>query len=312
MRSVLVTGGAGFIGSHLVRALLAQGDRVRVLDNFSSGFMSNIDGLPIELREGDIRDTAQVAAAMQGIDLVFHLAAMISVPESMQDPRGCYETNVLGSVNVLQAARQAHAAKVVLASSCAVYGDAGTAVDETAAAKPASPYAASKLAMEQVAALFSDVYALPTICLRFFNVYGPRQSPQSQYAAAIPIFIDRMLKKKPVTIHGDGNQMRNFVYAGDVARANLIAASKEAVNGHFNIAGAKSVTINDLVATLQEHLPGSPPPVHGPRRAGDIRFSAAITQKAEQALGFRPETALEQGLQLTIQWFSQQEKTGTL
>ncbi len=304
MADIVVTGGAGFIGSHLVERLTELGHRVRVLDNFSSGRVENLAGLTVEVLEGDVRDEAAVRRAMKGAELVFHLAAMVSVPQSMEDPLACYAANLSGSLNVLWQARAAGAKRVVLASSCAVYGEAQPPLKEETPTVPLSPYADSKLAMERAAQLFTRAYGLPTVCLRYFNVYGPRQTPDSQYAAVIPQFIARMLAGRAPQIHGDGCQTRNFVYVEDVVRANLLAAEAEAaVGGVYNVAGARSVSVLELAQTLRRLIPGAPEWVHGPPRAGDIRHSDADLNAAARALGYRPQIDLEQGLQRTVEWF---------
>jgi UDP-glucose 4-epimerase len=304
LATVLVTGGAGFIGSHLVRELIALGHAVRVLDNFSSGHRENLAGLALEIIEGDIRDQDLVRRAMEGVELVFHLAAMVSVPQSMAQPLDCYAVNLSGSLNVLWQARAAGARRVILASSCAVYGEAEDPLVEEAPTAPLSPYADSKLAMERAAQLFTRAFGLPTVSLRYFNVYGPRQAPDSDYAAVIPRFITRMLEGQPPLIHGDGLQTRNFVYVEDVVRANLLAAkTPQAVGGVFNVGGQRSVSVLELAETLQRLIPSAPRWEHGPARPGDIRHSAADLEAAARALGYRPQIDLEQGLQRTVEWF---------
>ena len=309
MAQVLVTGGAGFIGSHLVRGLLDRGDRVRILDNLSTGSKANLAGLNVEFIEGDIRDATVIQKCIKNVDTVFHLAALISVPGSMEDPLTCYEVNLNGSLNVLMQASQAGVRRVVLASSAAVYGESESPVAENHPKNPQSPYAASKLAMEQAAELFSRSFGLETVSLRYFNVYGPRQSPDSPYAAAIPMFIQAMLAGEPATIHGDGRQTRDFVYVGDVVEAMLLAADGDSVDGRvFNIAGGKSVPIIELVEILQRFFPKTPDPVFGPPRQGDLRFSAADISRAERALGYRPRIDLQEGLGITVEWFRSRRK----
>ncbi len=299
-----MTGGAGFIGSHLVRALLERGDQVRVLDNLSTGRRENLTDLDITLIEGDVRDLNTVRQAVSGISQIYHLAALISVHASMEDPLDCYAVNLNGSLNVLWAAHQAGASRVVLASSAAVYGDIDNRVDESVKTRPLSPYASSKLAMEQAAQLFATTSSLPTVSLRCFNVYGPRQSPDSPYAAVIPIFIHEMLEGRPPTIHGDGAQTRDFVFVEDVVQALLLAAATgEAVGDAFNIGGGTSISILDLAHTLQQLIPDSLDPIYAPPRLGDIRFSEADITRAESALGFRPTIDLKEGLQITVEWF---------
>ncbi len=304
MAKVLVTGGAGFIGSHLVRALLERGDQVRVLDNLSTGSKANLAGLDIDFIEGDIRDAAIVQESIKDVDFIFHLAAFISVAGSMEDPLACYDANLNGSLNVLMQASQAGVRRVVLASSAAIYGESESPVAENHPLNPQSPYAASKLAMEQAAKLFSQSFNLETVCLRFFNAYGPRQSPDSPYAAAIPKFIQVMLAGEPATIHGDGRQTRDFVYVRDIVEAMLLAADGDSIDGRvFNIAGGKSVPINELVETLQRFFPETPDPVFGPSRQGDLLFSEADISLAERALGYRPRIDLQEGLGITVEWF---------
>jgi UDP-glucose 4-epimerase len=304
MSHVLVTGGAGFIGSHLVRALLKNGNKVRVLDNLSTGKRENISDLDVDLMVGDIRDLHVVHQAVEEVNLVFHLAAFISVPASMEEPLVCFDINLMSSINLLWAACQAGVKRVVLASSAAVYGEIESVVTEETPLQPLSPYAVSKLAMEQVARLFTTSYELPTVSLRYFNVYGPRQSPDSPYAAVIPLFIRGLLNGKSPMIHGDGRQTRDFVFVEDVVQANLLAADREEVSGEvFNIGGGKSVSILEMAQHLQQLIEDGPPPVFGPPRAGDIRFSEADLSLAEKSLGYRPIIDLKEGLKITVQWF---------
>lgn len=304
MTTSLVTGGAGFIGSHLVRALLERGDQVRVLDNLSTGRRENLAGLNINLIEGDVRDLSEVRRVVSGMNHIYHLAAFISVQASMEDPLDCYAVNLNGSLNVLWAAHQAGAKRVVLASSAAVYGDIKERVDESSVTRPLSPYASSKLAMEQAAQLFATTSALPVVCLRCFNIYGPRQSPDSPYAAVIPIFIHEMLEGRPPTIHGDGKQTRDFVFVEDAIQAFILAAETgEALGDVFNIGGGASISILDLAHTLQQIIPDSLEPIYASPRLGDIRFSEADITRAESALGFHPTIDLKAGLESTVEWF---------
>jgi UDP-glucose 4-epimerase len=298
----LVTGGAGFIGSHLVRALLARGDDVVVLDNLSTGARANLADLPVELLVADLGEADPVRAATRGVDTVFHLGAMISGPASLDNPASCYRTNVLGSLHVLEAARRERVRRVVLASSCAVYGDRDGPVAEDAASRPMSPYASSKLAMEDLARLYTSAMDLQTVCLRFFNVYGPRQDVHSPYAAVIPLFIEGLLDGRPPTIHGDGGQSRDFVFVEDVVQAMLQAAQAAAAGQLFNIGQGQSRTVLKLAEVLAALVPGSPAPVFGPAREGDIRTSAADIGRATKALGYRPAWDLHQGLQATVEW----------
>ena len=306
-RRVLVTGGAGFVGSHLIEALLERDRRVRILDDFSSGQRLNLPADDFELVEADLRDRAAVEACMDGVDVVFHQAAQVSVPRSLEDPRGCYAVNLQGTLNLLTAAVQTGVRRVVLASSAAVYGESHGPVGEDAPKAPLSPYAASKLAMEEAALMYHHRYGLPLVCLRYFNVYGARQRPDSPYAAVIPAFIQARLDGRPLVIYGDGEQRRDFVHVDDVVRANLLGAEREgAVGGIFNIGGGGSLTINELAGILQAVLPSAPEPGHGPAREGDIQFSEADLGNAEQSLGYRPEVRIQEGLRRTVEWYLQE------
>ncbi|MFN2149384.1 MAG: NAD-dependent epimerase/dehydratase family protein [Anaerolineales bacterium] len=300
----LVTGGAGFIGSHVVQALSRRNREVRVFDNLSTGSLANLEGLPIDFRKGDIRNPDELATAMEGAEFVYHFAAFISAPDSVTQPEACYQTNILGSLSVLQAAQQAGVKRVVLASSAAVYGDTEDAVPEDAPKNPASPYAVSKLAMEETARLYSRTYGLETVCLRFFNVYGPGQSPDSAYAAVIPQFISDLDAGIGITILGDGGQTRDFIYVDDVAEACLLAMEHpDAAGGTFNIAGGRSISILDLAGILQGFYSEAPEVQFGPSRPGDVRLSLADIGHAQAALGYRPKTALVDGLAQTVEWF---------
>ncbi|MFQ5923278.1 MAG: SDR family oxidoreductase, partial [Anaerolineales bacterium] len=307
MGKCLVTGGEGFIGLHLARHLAGEGWQVAVIDNRSNSWEGNIDAVGAEFLAADVRDRSALERAMDGVQWVFHEAAMVSVPGSIEDPVACYDTNVQGTLNVLKTARDAGVARVVLASSSAVYGESPEPVEEDAPKQPLSPYAASKWAMEESALMFYRVYGLPIVCLRYFNVYGPRQRPDSPYAAVIPAFIKAMINGEPPTIFGDGEQRRDFVHVDDVVRANLLAAeSEEAIGKVLNISGGSAVTINELAKILQEIIPDAPAPVHGPSREGDIYFSEAIIEQAWRALGYRPEVVLVEGLRSTVEWFRQE------
>ncbi len=304
MSRVLVTGGAGFIGSHLVEALISQGAQVRVLDNLSSGRLDNLAGLEIELIVGDIRDRDQVLGAARGVELIYHLAAMVGVPDSVRDPVGSYAANLIGSLHILEAAREHKVRKVVLASSAAVYGAREGRVDETSPTAPLSPYGASKLAMEQAAAVYAGLYGVACVCLRYFNAYGPRQGVDSPYAAVIPTFIRSLLSGAAPAIEGDGGQTRDFVYVGDVVQANLLAARSAVANGQaLNVASGYSASILSLAGLLTELAPVDGELSFGPPRAGDIRHSSAEVSRAAQALGYRSQTALKEGLRATVEWF---------
>ena len=306
----LVTGGAGFIGSHLVAALSAGGGQVRVLDDFSSGTRSNLEavkgsrGSAPELIEADLRNQDQVAAAVAGVDVIFHEAAFVSVPASMEDPRGCFEVNCAGTVGLLDAARAAGVRRVVLASSAAVYGDSDELpLRESTALRPLSPYAASKLVDEVYAGLYTKAMSLEVCALRYFNVYGPRQRPDTQYAAAVPIFIRQMRAGKAPTIFGDGKQTRDLVFVGDVVRANLLAAEHPSAPGQvFNVCTGVKTQVLDLVEALGELLPASPRPQFAERRPGDIHELVGSPAKMMEMLGFRAETSLLGGLKETLNW----------
>ena len=302
--NVLVTGGAGFIGSHLVRELLQRGERVRVLDNFSTGRRENLAGLDVEIVEADLRDASRVASACRGIETVFHQAAFVSVPQSMKEPSACFDVNVTGTASLLQAAHQYGVKRVVFASSTAVYGDSDAfPLTEESPIRPLSPYAASKRVDEIYGQLYTTAFGLEVVGLRYFNVYGPRQRPDSQYAAAVPIFIRRLLENNPITIFGDGGQTRDLIFVGDVVRANLTAASHpSAAGGVFNICTGLETRIIDLVEILQDLFPSAPAPTFAEPRAGDIYRSIGSPQRAADLLGFHAETALEDGLRQTVEW----------
>jgi nucleoside-diphosphate-sugar epimerase len=306
-----VTGGAGFIGSHLGEQLLGCGYRVRVLDNFSTGKAENLAPFRdrIEVVEGDIRDIAACRRACDGVDLVFHLAALASVPLSIENPFLTNEINVTGTLNILWAAKDAGAQRLVFASSTSVYGDNPELPKrEEMWGVPLSPYALSKLIGEKTCQSFSKIYGLPTVCLRYFNVYGPRQDPKTQYAAAVPIFISRMVAGERPVVYGDGRQTRDFVFVLDIAQANILAAETPGVAGDvFNIASEGSLTINTLVRTINEVLGAALEPSYEPPRPGDILRSAADIERARERLNFRPLYDFRRGLELTIAWYKSKE-----
>jgi nucleoside-diphosphate-sugar epimerase len=307
MSAFLVTGGAGFIGSHIAEALVGLGERVRVLDNFSTGKKENLAPFQgrIELIEGDIRDAEICRRAAEGMDRVIHQAAFVSVPGSVEDPRLNNEVNITGTLNMLLAARDAGVRSFVLASSSAVYGDdPDLPKKETAGTRPGSPYAVSKLAGEAYARIFDRLFGIKTIALRYFNVFGPRQDPGSPYAAVIPRFIGRLLRDEPPVIYGDGGQTRDFVYAADVVQANLLASRADrAAGGVYNIAGGSGITVNELAAGIGAALNKRMKPVHEPERLGDVRHSRADISAAGRDLGFAPGVSFEEGLALTVGWF---------
>ena len=301
----LVTGGAGFIGSHIVEELLRRGDSVRVLDNFSSGKRENLaalSGMP-EVFEGDLRDPAAVKAAVRGVDVVFHLAAFISVPESMVDPETCFAINVGGTNNLFEASRQAGVRKLVTSSSTAVYGNTDVfPTTEDTPLQPLSPYAVSKQVNELYARLYTHVLGLPVTALRYFNVYGPRQRPDSAYAAAIPIFLRRLLAGQPILIFGNGQQSRDFIFVKDVVNANLLAADADAGGEVFNVCTGCETSLLDLLEALSEVSPTSPQVQFEAPRPGDIFRSAGSPQKASALLGFQAKTSMADGLKHTLEW----------
>lgn len=302
----LVTGGAGFIGSHLVTFLLQKGLQVRVLDNFSSGHRANLPSSHPRLKvlEGDIRDPEKVQQAVQGTDFIFHLAAFISVPKSLETPLSCLDVNVNGTAALLEAARHSGVQRVVLASSAAVYGDAPELpLREDTPPHPRSPYATSKLVNELYADLYTQM-GLEVVALRFFNVYGPRQNPNSDYAAAIPRFISRLLSGEEIVIFGDGNQTRDLIYVEDVVNALWLAAERPNIAGRiFNICTGRETRLLDVVETLYHFISPQRPHRFAAPRPGDIYRSVGDPQRAAAKLGFRAAVSLEEGLRQTVNAF---------
>ena len=308
MTKALVTGGAGFIGSHLVRALTAQGVQVRVVDNLSSGSLDNLESvLPeVEFVEGDIRDEGLMARAAQGVSVVYHEAAIASVPLSMERPDLVHAVNAGGTLTVLEAARRTGVRRLVYAASSAVYGnDPRLPKREDMPPDPQSPYAAAKHAGELYAQVHYRAFGLETVCLRYFNVFGPGQSPRSQYAAVIPAFLAAVLSGRTPVVYGDGGQTRDFVFVEDVVRANLAAAAAgpEACGRCFNVAGGRPVSLNDLLSELGALLGRDIRPEHAPERAGDIRHSYASVDLARQVLRWEPQVPLRQGLARSLDWY---------
>jgi UDP-glucose 4-epimerase len=305
----LVTGGAGFIGSHIVERLLKDGKQVRVIDNFVTGKRENLrDHIEkIDLVNGDILDLELVRNALKGVEVVFHQAALRSVPLSVDNPLATNQVNTQGTLNVLLATRDAGVKRVIYASSSSVYGDSPRLPKtEDQATAPISPYAVSKLAGENYCSVFTKVYGLETISLRYFNVFGPRQDPQSQYAAVIPKFIARALKGKPLEVHGDGLQSRDFTYIDDVVQANLLAATAEKGIGEaFNVAKGKAYSLLDLIAALSRILDKNLQWIHTPSRQGDVRHTLADISKARRILGYKVHTEFEQGLYETYRQLSE-------
>jgi UDP-glucose 4-epimerase len=305
----LVTGGAGFIGSSIVEELVQRGERVRVLDDFSTGKRENLAPFMshIELVEGDLRDTSAVRQAVEDVDYVLHQAALPSVPRSIDDPLASHQVNATGTLNLLLAAREAGARRVVYASSSSAYGDSpALPKKEDISPRPKSPYAVSKLAGEYYCSAFAEVYGLETVCLRYFNVFGPRQDPTSQYAAVIPLFLTALLQGAPPTVHGDGHQSRDFTHVANVVHANLLAATAPDVAGRvFNVACGQRYTLLDLIAALDDILGTQIPPVHTAPRPGDVRHSLADITAAQDALGYKVVMGFNEGLRQTVDWYKE-------
>ena len=299
----LVTGGAGFIGSHLVDALLEAGHEVRVLDDLSTGVRENLTDRA-ELVVGDVGDPEVAAAAVAGIEVVFHEAALGSVARSVESPLATDLANVHGSLAILDAAKRAGVRRVVAASSSSVYGGvAPLPSTEDFPPVPRSPYAVTKVALEHYCRVYAELMGLETVCLRYFNVFGPRQRADSAYAAVVPLFIDALRSGSSPTVHGDGLQRRDFTYVGDVARANLLAADADTsvCSGHvYNVAGGQRATVLDLLETIAKILDVTPDPVHDEPRAGDVRDSEADLRAIARDLGYEPAVSLEDGLRITI------------
>lgn len=312
MRTFLVTGGAGFIGSHIAEALLARGDRVRVLDNLSTGHRSNLEaigldtpGVDLEFTEGELQDGPLVASLLDRVDCVFHQAALASVPRSVENPLATHDACVTGTVKLLDAARQAGVRRVVYAGSSSAYGDQPTSSKREAdLPRPLSPYAAAKLAAEYYAQAFSNTYGLETVTLRYFNVFGPRQDPGSPYSAVIPLFITRLLEGAPPIVYGDGGQTRDFTYVANVVHANLLAADAQEVSGRtFNVAGGRSTSLLELLHALAAALGVPVRPRFEPARVGDVRDSLADISEARRWLQYEPHVGLEEGLARSIDYY---------
>lgn len=308
----LVTGGAGFIGSNLCEAILSMGHRVRVLDNLSSGYVKNIEGfrdnLKFEFVEGDIRDFRTCDRVCRDVDYVLHHAADVSVPESIEKPLEYTITNIMGTVNMMEAAAKNGVKKFTYASSAAVYGDDETMPKrEEIIGKRLSTYAVTKFAAEEYAHQYTMHYGLDCYGMRYFNVYGKRQDPNGAYAAVIPKFIECLLRDEPPTINGDGEQSRDFVYVEDVVQANLLAcvAPHEAAGEAYNVAFGKSSSLNEMYAVLRDLLGKDMKPVFGPERKGDIRYSGADISKIRRNLGYAPEYDFEKGIKEAIQWYKE-------
>ncbi len=307
MTQYLVTGGAGFIGSNIVEELVRCGERVRVLDNFSTGKRENLALVAghVELVEGDLCDLPALRQAVEGMDTILHQAALPSVQRSIDNPLATHAVNATGTLNLLIAAHEAGVRRVVYAASSSVYGDTPTLPKrEDMRPRPKSPYAVSKLAGEYYCQAFTAVHGLETVCLRYFNVFGPRQDPTSQYSAVIPLFIAAMLRGEPPAVHGDGLQSRDFTYVANVVHANLLAATAPGVAGRmFNVACGQRHTLLDMIAILNGILGAQIEPVHIDPRPGDVRHSLADIAAAQEALGYRVEVDLREGLRRTVDWY---------
>jgi nucleoside-diphosphate-sugar epimerase len=308
MARYLVTGGAGFIGSHIVEELLKRGEEVRIIDNLSTGKIDNIKDFlsEVEFLEADLRDINKVREAVEGVDHILHQAAIPSVPRSIIDPISSNSTNVDGTLNLLIAAKEAKIKRVVIASSSSVYGDSQILPkSEELTPNPLSPYAVTKLVEELYARVFYQIYRLETVSLRYFNVFGPRQDPTSQYAAVIPRFITKMLKGESPVIFGDGEQSRDFTYVKNVVEANILASISDKV-GHgevINIACGESITLNQLVNRINEILGTNIRPIYTEPRPGDVRHSLASINKAKELLGYTVKVSFLDGLKETINWY---------
>lgn len=307
--SFLITGGAGFIGSSVVRRLLADGHRVRVFDNFATGRRENLHGLgaSVEIVEGDLRSESDTRRAVEGIRFILHLGALGSVARSVEDPLTTHEVNATGTLRLLIAARDAGVERVVLSSSSSVYGNTPTLPKrESMTPQPLSPYALSKLTGEHYCRLFTQLYGMAAFSLRYFNVFGPRQNPKSQYAAVIPLFVDALQRGEAPVLHGDGLQTRDFTFVDDVVEANLrcCTAPVEGAGGVYNVAWGNRISILDLAKKIAAILGKDIEPVHGAPRAGDVRDSQADSALAKEKLGWEPRVPFDEGLRRTVEWFA--------
>jgi UDP-glucose 4-epimerase len=304
-KKVLVTGGAGFIGSNLVKELIKEGNSVTVLDNFMSGYRSNLDPFPfVRIVEGDIRNKTAVELAMQGVEVVFHLAASVGNKRSIDFPIIDAEINVLGTLNVLEAARKEGVRKIVTSSSAGIFGELKTLpIKEDHPIEPDSPYGCTKLCEEKLCLSYAKLYEIEAVCLRYFNVYGPNQRFDA-YGNVIPIFVFRMLQNESILIYGDGEQTRDFVHVNDVVQANIKAANAHGVSGAFNIASGTRVTINRLVEMVTKESKHRVKIEYGPERAGDVRHSLADISLAYQQINYSPLVNLESGVKEYVEWAS--------
>lgn len=308
---ILVTGGSGFIGSHIVQHYQDKAEEIRVLDNLRTGYRKNLDGMQCEFIEGSVTNRDLVRKAVEGVDHVFHLAALVSVPESMAMPGECVDINVHGLLNVLEEASAAGVKKLVFASSAAVYGDNPTVPKlETMVPEPKSPYAITKLDGEYYLGMFQREGLLETAAVRFFNVFGPRQDPKGAYAAAVPIFIEKAIRGEDITVFGDGEQTRDFIYVKDIVGALAFAAETPGVTGVFNAGYGGQITINTLAGQLVANAGSSSKILHAPERPGDVKHSRASADKL-LAAGWKPKHTLEEGLAATFEFFKSAILKGT-
>ncbi len=304
MVKILVTGGAGFIGSHIVEHFHNK-DEVIVLDNLRSGYKKNLEGYNIKFVQGSVTDARLVKKVTKGVDFIFHLAALVSVPESMSDPKTTLSINVNGTLNLLEAARENGVKKIVLSSSAAVYGDNPVVPKvETMLPEPKSPYAITKLDGEYYFKMYQGEFGVPTVCLRYFNVFGPRQDPSSQYAAAVPIFIHRALRNKDIIIYGDGEQTRDFIFVKDVVKANAFVAQNSEAMSVYNVARGGRITINELAEKIIRLTDSKSSIKYVEERPGDVKHSQADISKLK-TLGVNPDFDLDEGLKATIEFFSE-------
>ncbi len=310
-KQILVTGGAGFIGSHLVEELLKRNYFVKILDNFSTGKLENLahlDQNKIQIIKGDVSHFEEIFEAAQNVEAIYHEAALVSVPLSIQNPQLSFQINSLGSFNVFETARRLNISKVIYASSAAVYGtNQNLPLKETELCEPLSPYALEKHYTEQLAHLYFHLYGISSVGLRYFNVYGERQDPTSPYSGVISIFVDKLLKNQQITIFGDGEQTRDFIYVKDIVQANILALQYSEKNAQiFNVGTQTSITINKLLFVLQTQLKTSIIPTYQPNRSGDIKDSCANNSKLKETLHWNPQFSIEEGFAYYLTWQKQQ------
>lgn len=306
MSKIVITGGAGFIGSHIAEYWSSLNHEVHIIDNLRTGYEKNIENLNVQFHKTSITDERAIDEILQGAQYVFNLAALVSVPESIDKPKECVDINVNGLINLLKSASKWKVKKFVHTSSAAIYGDNPELPKRVSMRpEPKSPYGITKLDGEYYCNVFTEQFGIETVSLRYFNVFGPRQDPKSQYAAAIPIFVEKAIKNENIVIFGDGNQTRDFVYVKDVVKANVAAATTEGVTGVFNVANGKSITIKDLATKIIEFTDSKSKIVFEPERKGDIKHSLAYIEDTVKALGVKPKESIDEELKLTIDYFLQ-------